>query len=719
MVVRFGLPVNKHTMKLFEQIIQFFKDKRAEQARPREIMLKELLSYARRGQYNEQFSDALRMVDEAALLAGELGNPVHIADVMLHRVDVLIAQGNHEEAARVLDELEKFCSGVGFKAPLAYTYIARGVLAQAQAEYELARHYFEQANPLAAEAGSTGAQGRVAGHLADLDLSEGNAAYAIHQFRQALPMLQSSGDSELIPYFVMRFADALREAGQAREGAAMLRSALHAATLLKQRKMMRAINLRIGKRLMTANDHTAALPFLKAALDLAGENPDPTPEFADTLLHLGIAYIEHNRASEALIVLERAQAIAYMIDDSEQVESVRGWIGIAFYESGNIQEAQEYIDRALKQLDEHPTPLNIRLSWIAADRYTRMDRQDMAEATLKRAIAGASGANLTEERIESRLRLGDLYAAWHRDQDAFDVWSAALDDMPPVSYAELKALLLCRIGSVRYVTGYARHALKDYESALEALTDDASPIVRGEVLIQAAVAYSNHGDVPSAEAFFRDAVALAEKQKDAALTAKRKLEYGRFLAQIGDPKPALTALMEARNTLQEAGENDAVLTAALYLGETYLRMGKVDQALKHLEDVLTQSQQNQRQRLALCLKAEALIKDSNVDVAEQQLNNALITARDSKDFRAAAHASVVLGELCLQASNINDAKAHAANALEAAEWINDRRLIARACLLQSRVLAQSGKADAAASQWDRARQLMTVLRIPIPEADWL
>lgn len=121
---------NIHTMNIFEQIIQFFKDKRTEQARPREIMLKELLSYARRGQYNEQFSDALRIVDEAALLAGEIGNPVHIADVMLHRVDILIAQGDHEEAARVLDELEKFCAGVGFKAPLAYTYIARGVLAK-------------------------------------------------------------------------------------------------------------------------------------------------------------------------------------------------------------------------------------------------------------------------------------------------------------------------------------------------------------------------------------------------------------------------------------------------------------------------------------------------------------------------------------------------------------------------------------------------------------
>lgn len=709
---------NIHTMNIFEQIIQFFKDKRTEQGRPREIMLKELLSYARRGQYNEQFSDALRIVDEAALLAGEIGNPVHIADVMLHRVDILIAQGDHEEAARVLDELEKFCAGVGFKAPLAYTYIARGVLAQAQAEYELARHYFEQANPLAAEAGSTGAQGRIAGHLADLDLSEGNAAYAIHQFRQALPMLQSSGDSELIPYFVMRFADALRKTGQAQEGSAMLRSALHAATLLKQRGIMRATNLRLGKRLLATRNATVALPFLKAALDLAGENPDPDAEFADTLLHLGIAYLEQNRASEALIVLERAQAIAYMIDDSPQVETVRGWIGIAFYESGKVQEAQEYIDRALNQLDENPTSLNIRLSWIAAERYSRMQQHDMAENTLKRAITGAKRAKLTEERIESGLRLGDFYAAQQRDQDAFEVWSAALDDMPPVIYPELRALLLCRIGSVRYVTGYARHALKDYEGALETLTDDAAPTVRGEVLIQAAIAYSNHGDIASAEAFFRDAVALAEKQKDAVLTAKRKIEYGRFLAQIGDPKPALTALMEARNTLQEAGEDDAGLTAALYLGETYLRMGKVDLVLRYVNDILQHSQQNQRQRLAQCLKAEALIKNGDISGAEQQITLVLKAARENKDFRAAAYASVILGERFLQAGRVDDATTHAANALEAAEWINDRRLIARACLLQSRLLAQSD-AQAAARKWDRARQLMTLLRIPIPEVDWL
>ncbi|MFN8448689.1 MAG: hypothetical protein U0521_08900 [Anaerolineae bacterium] len=89
--------------------------------------------------------------------------------------------------------------------------------------------------------------------------------------------------------------------------------------------------------------------------------------------------------------------------------------------------------------------------------------------------------------------------------------------------------------------------MKDYEQALMVLNslDGADQETRGLVLSNAANAYAEQGDVESADAFFTEAITIAEHLGDPVAESTRNGNYGWFLLLVGRPRRAMTTLERA------------------------------------------------------------------------------------------------------------------------------------------------------------------------------
>lgn len=708
-------------MNLLERLTNFIKSSvNQAQPTPRATMLNDLLTFARRGQFNEQYDEALKLFDEAYTIAREMNNPTLVADIQLHQADIFIAQGNFDRAQSLLNMLLEHCKKSGQRAPLAYTIIAQGTMAQAQGDWATAREHYEQAETIAREAGATGAQGRAVGHLGDTYLQEGNAAYAIHLIKSALPMLRVTNDNDLIPYFLTRLASAYFAAGQSGDGDRTLIHALSAANLLSQKPVIREMNLRIGQQHLKSHQPDKAERHLREALKLFGDHPEATPAYVDALTALAQTQIESgHKQQEVIILLERAQANAAMLADSKRLATVRGWLGLNAYQQGDFDSARTYFDQSLRDFGEDLPPLALKIQRQLATIYADKGDIENARTAYKSALKQAETHGQPHEMAHIYYNLGHLEAGQRDYQAAFDYWTQALSCADPVNPDGLVSMIHCQLGSVRWVTGQGRHSIKDYETALEKLATVTNEQARAIVLTEAADAYARDGDITSAEAFITEAIEISLRRYDQRQGARCHMIYGKILTQIGDTKPALTALNDAVELFKPLNAMDDLQTTTVYLTLAHLTTGDYSTAISTAEGALNTVTDPAKKAQIHVYLADAQRLTGDITAAQDNANAALALSNELRSYRLKALASLELGTLAIHTGDYAGAEQHINTARTAAGWVYDKRLIAQVHLLNSRLLAGEEKQAAAQKEWDTACQLLQALRSPIPQGDGL
>src|SRR5690606_12888831 len=115
------------------------------------------------------------------------------------------------------------------------------------------------------------------------------------------------------------------------------------------------------------------------------------------------------------------------------------------------------------------------------------------------------------------------------------------------------ARLYCDIGGARRFLGQGRRAMKEYEQALMMLSSVDDWATRGVVISNAAIAYADLGDTESAEAFFDEAIEIANRLEDHAAEATRRGNYGWFLLSTGRPQRAIVTLEQALRLSEQEG----------------------------------------------------------------------------------------------------------------------------------------------------------------------
>ncbi len=695
-------------MKFLERVGSIFKSSDGA-ARPGvDPELRGVFEAARRAKLAEDFPLAHEKLDRALeLLKDSVDNPVAV-EIFLQRADLYCSQRNDAEAQRALDGAR--AKAGEDKLSQAYVMLGQGRLAFAQGKLEEAAAFYDQGQALARSAAAVGAEGRAQALRGELALREGNASYALHLLREALPKLNMVGDGELSPLFVGLVGQATLEMGNVSDGLRLIERGLKVAEQLGDVVHQRRWALFLGERALNEGRYAEARIYLKLVADRFVDQK--SQEHVQTLYRLSFVQDIMGLRDEALATAERATQIAE--GQTAQVQALaRAALGTALRGAGRSGEAIPHLQAAAEDI---PARDKVEVLRVLANALAESGDTAAARTVFQQAVSQADSHGTPLERAQTRRDLGLLHyraGEWH---DALAHWTAALALFEEENVHAQVARLLCDLGSTRKVLGVHARALRDFEQALTVLNsvEQHDLETRGLVYSNAAYAFAEQGgDADSVDSFFSEAIALAEKLGDRAAESLRRNNYAYFLVQTGRPRRAIALLEQALRqsealglTLLMAIQRDNLGLAHASAGEYPTALAYHRQALemaRSLGDLHWQTSMEinlARTRLLMGEIEEAasirqVLAAARTDGAPDLLIRALLAAAQFELPASPAAALSLIDE-----------------ALNTARRADLRRWVAEALALRAEALAAGGDLDAARTTWDEAAGIFNRLRMP-------
>jgi tetratricopeptide (TPR) repeat protein len=484
-------------------------------------------------------------------------HPAPAALVAGQQAETLILSGRFDEAEAAIAAA---ATGTAAHAVLA------GLLAQARGLHDEARAAFERARAAAAAHPArpgTADEARAACHLAELALLDGSARYAQYLFAEYVPRLSAAPVlADWAGHFTGMTGLTTIALGQLGEGHAALRRALVMAEDIGDVRHVRRWSLTLGEIALNDGRFSDADAHLERAL----RQPGPVSASADEAALWLLVSERHrttNAFAEAIETAEKAVAAAADPLSRARGEGVRG---LALHADGQIAEAIAALRAAVAVLGPAPAHLldveigrglgavllaaGARTEAIAHLRtlYERVHAQagrtaDAAPASLctPPAIPGVRWA-LAAARVQRDL--GTAHRAAGEVKAALESWRAAAALFEAEGDYAQAARVLAEMTPITWV---ASRSQRECRAALQMLNkigrDDTE--TRGRVLSNAALVYAETGDIDSADSFFSEALAMAERTRDAVAESIRAGNYGCFLLMTGRSRRAIASLERA------------------------------------------------------------------------------------------------------------------------------------------------------------------------------
>lgn len=677
--------------------------------------LHEALEAGLRAKRAEDYDLALESLRRASSLA--VTDATALAVVTLNRAEVLTARGDDDEAQHLLETACDNARANNQRAHLAYLLCGLGALAQARGNWDLARQHYESALESARLAGAIGAEARAQGHLAETYWREGNASYAAHLLREALPKLTLAGDVEAGCLFVGLLGQALVDSGQPADGYALIERALRLSQQLGYRRYQRRWSIALGRRALAEGRFSDAVGHFETAFALYP--PDSAdPDFLRALCEASRAYLGLRQTQPAIAHARRAVEHAARLADPHLAAQTHSALGQAILASGDHSEAAGHLHTAAEAFRGLSAPAAEEIDALRslAEAYGELGDDQQALALYQDAIARAEAHAALSVRAQAHRDLGLFYVRQRQMQQAIREWTTALAYYERENHPAQVARLYCDIAAARRFVGQGARALKDYEQALMALNDLRDDwTTRGLVLANAAIAYAEHGDVQSTESFFSEAIRIAQRTGDEAAEAVRRGNYGWFLLQLGRIPQAIASLQAAlrisqlrQMTLQAAVQTDN-------LGLAHDAQGDYTAALDYHRRALEQIaglRQPHWQHIIQANLAETLLSLDQLEEATPLFDAALAQGRADEDVELIVRGLLGQAQVALRQDRPQAAEPLLEEAAALARKAALRRLHAEALALHSQQQAALNQEAQAAALWDEARKLYAMLHMP-------
>lgn len=668
--------------------------------RPELIQFRATMDAARVFKRAENFQKATDAFTRAGELCEQLGDVMGLSVVRLHLADIHIKQREFDEAQTYINLVLRTGDGVYPTAPRAYAKVAQGTLEMARGEYDVARSTFEEAAASAVKAKSPGAEGRALGHLAATYMREGNASYAAHLLRDAIPKLNMAGDVELSTSFIISLAEALIATGDTMEADHLLSRALMMSEQLKSRGDLRRVNMVLAKRALELGRYAESYNLYEKALQHTDED---APERAAALRDVATACLYLDKQEDALVYAERA--VRLKPDDL----SLRGTLGTILQSMGRADDALPHLRAAVLA----PEPDYDTLRALAAA-YVDAGRAEHGLKTLQTTLELARRADLPMEQARTLRDIGHLHHRERRIPDAIKAWQQAYELYEARSVSAQAARLLCDIANARISMGNMTRAFKDYEQALMLINSVDDPATRGIVLSNAATVYVEKGDLETAEAFFTESIQIAQKTHDTAAEATRRGNFGWFLLNTGRAERAKTTLQFALELserlnlrLQVAVQTSNLAQTASALGDDVAAQTLHQRALAVVDSVGA----TRWQSIIRSYYGQWLTAQGRAGEARPLLEETLALAQSQQDSEAIARATLELARTSISTDGAK-AAADLYTLVNTVRPQGNKRLLADALTAFSSALSTQGRHTEARTAWTEARTYYNELGHP-------
>ncbi|HEV7376464.1 MAG TPA: CHAT domain-containing tetratricopeptide repeat protein [Pyrinomonadaceae bacterium] len=343
---------------------------------------------------------------------------------------------------------------------------------------------------------------------------------AIGKYREALPLLRSSGNRE-------------RE-----------------ATVLNN----------IGLFYQTLGELNDALDFFKQALALRREIGDRRGE-AISLDHVGYVHIALGEIQKGLDFYDRALALE-RADKSQRGEAnTLSNIGAVYFELGETERALDYYNQSLplyRAVGGRPREA-LALTRIGSV-YFSLGENEKALEFYERALALQQTLNIRSSIANTRQQIGILYAKLGENAKAFDYLNQALDFGRKTGNRYIEAETLTIIGEVYYNTGEKQKALEHLNQALPLRQASGDRQGEARTLYWLARSDRDRGRFAEALASIESALNIVENVRGRIISQELRLSYFSTIQKYYDFY--INLLFEMHQKDSSAGYSEAALHAS-------------------------------------------------------------------------------------------------------------------------------------------------------------
>lgn len=707
--------VENKPMNVFKRIESWIKTNFAPPQPPKPdpnlAKLYELIYRARTLKRVGQYDEVLRELDVIlSIVDDKMKFGIH-----LNQADILIRKKDFAHAATILESLdtdEQLISDE-YRAHFANMW---GLWWKAQQKWDEAQERFEEAIDMAKRANKNHFIPLVTTHLAVVYLEQGNASYAMHLLEQVFPLVQGSGDTELVSYFTGVYGQATLETGKP-DGRQIVEHALFLAREIGHNEYQVMWLNTLAMDSMRANLFSEAIDYLSKVL----EKTDPTePVYIAGLCHISRASY-HTDHEATLRYAQQAEAL--LTDEHPQRLKMQVYItlGTAYRVNNDGEQALHY----LKQVDEALyrswtlSPFEYRyVDYVRnlAGAYLLVSNFPQSAEIYEQALNGDGGFSEFEIANLQRDR-GIYYVHLKQYQDAIQTWMNALKYYEGERLYVQVARLYSDIGNIRRLIGQGRRAFKDYEQALMVLNSFDDPETRGLVLSNAATIYADFGDITTAESFFVEAIQIAQQLRKPQLESLRRGNYGWFLLNTGRAESALHMLQHAIDQSQALNLSHQAAVQMDNMGLAWDELKNYERAIGYHQQAWQMLQDQPdidiywRGIIGANL-AHSLISAGTFESVDDLLDVALKIGRDIQRQELVIRAlNGKIRGLLLQQGDHEQVALLADEAVSLAQLQGRRRLLADALILRSQLHQKNGQDEEAEKDWESAKSILQLLRL--------
>ena len=297
----------------------------------------------------------------------------------------------------------------------------------------------------------------------------------------------------------------------------------------------------------------------------------------------------------------------------------------------------------------------------------------------------SSEAGMWEQALTYQQEAGEKALSLYARQAAIDHFTRAVDAAHHLSQTP-PGLYLAR-GQAYETLGDFEHARGDYECALDAARAAHDGTMEWQSMMAIGFLWTGH-DYERAEAWFRQALALAEQLADPTLRARSLNHLGNWLVNTGHIQEAFEAAQEALRLFEAQADRQGMAQTLELLGAAHFWMGDPARAVKEFYGRTIELFRSLDDRPRLCSILAMRALDSAPEALEtaysalltreecvQGIEEARLLARQTNSSVEQAFVEMVSSYVLSSFGAFGPALAHAqeglriATALEHQEWV--------------------------------------------------
>ncbi|MEP0763466.1 MAG: tetratricopeptide repeat protein, partial [Chloroflexota bacterium] len=527
--------------------------------------------------YEQGFNDtALEIYQRGLTLARTTGEKASVEYFLSGIASVYVDRCDFDTARPALDEALQIAREQDDPRALARCLNNLGSFYAAQEQWGVAQTYHQQALDEARRSNHAEGIALTLENLAQDYLQQDNPSYAQHLLKEAVVIAQAGGLRRIAPRVVGLLAEATLAVGERANAQKLLQQAVYLAHQAGQEEQELRW-LQVLARVELGNgEFTQAISHLQAAENLALRlGNQPVEFFMNSALDLTAAYQRSGNSAQAEEYATRALAQARSTGNAAHEAMALTRLGMAAHGMGDFARAQSFLDEALAfyedgRLDDRGEHLQILLTLGTS--AMRLGDQERAMGYVQRALVLTGEGVEPNRQAEAYHLLGSLANQRGDRNAALEHWGEALrlleNGQGTAHHAQI-ARLRCDVAQARRESGDLKGALDEYEKALVLLNHITHPPTRGLVLANAATLYTELGDVDTAQAFYDEAISIAQASGDRRAESLRLGNLGWFYSLTGRPQMAIDRLERALALSRELDDMLMIAVQTNNLARTY------------------------------------------------------------------------------------------------------------------------------------------------------